>query len=168
MTSLLIVGVLMGAPPTYDHPITDREDWPEGITLTTLAHMACTEAGENWTEVRAVLSVALNRARNWKQDIYKVITRPRQFSLRGCLDDKNRWRSVKQKHFEFAEKALNGTLRRPKWMSAKVMWFATETALKKPRKKNGKTYTFYERWWARGWRPVKKTPVGHIYWKSTK
>ena len=41
--------------------------------IRTLAHMACTEAGENWKEVRAVLSVALNRSRNWERDIYSVV-----------------------------------------------------------------------------------------------
>ena len=93
--------------------------------------MACTEAGENWGEVRAVLSVAVNRSRNWKKPIYDVITQRNQFVLTGCSNPKNRWRQVKDKHYDLAELAYSGKLARSKWMGPRVMWFATERPLKR-------------------------------------
>jgi hypothetical protein len=164
----LIFTAILHSPtkPTFDHPPSDLYDWPEGVAITALAHMACTEAGENWSEVRAVLSVAVNRSRNWKKPIYDVITQRNQFVLTGCSNPKNRWRQVKDKHYDLAELAYSGKLARPKWMGPRVMWFATEKALKKTRTRKGKTYTLYDRWKGRGWVPVKKTRAGHIYWKD--
>jgi len=141
---------------------------PPAKVLDTLAHLACTEAGVNYPEVRAVLSVVLNRARNWNKSLYRIATARNQFFLNGCRDPSNRWRRVTSRHRRYAQQTYNRTLTRPSWMGPRVMWFATEKALRKVRRKKGRTYTFYDVWIRRGWVPVKKTLVKHIYWKDKK
>lgn len=135
--------------------------------LSTLATLACGEAGGVKSEAERVLRVVYNRSIRRNTTPYIEATRPFQFYLKGCKGKHKNW--LKNWHFRLALATLSGTIeaRESQINSPKVTYFATKKRLGKPHPRCI-GYTIRDVWTFSGLKPVLKTEVGHVFFKQAR
>ena len=132
-----------------------------------LARLGCSEAGNDFNEVRRVLRVVYNRSKRRNTSVMREATRKSQFYYKNCTGNRRGW--LKWRHFELAIATLNGTIRAKEAAinNTAVTYFATTKRLsaKHPRCKG---YTIREVWLWSGLKHVLTTEVGHEYFEKTR
>lgn len=130
-----------------------------------LARLGCSEAGNDFNEVRRVFRVVYNRSKRRNTSVMREATRKGQFYYKNCTGNTRSW--LKWQHFELAIDTLNGTIRAKEASinNTAVIYFATTKRLS-TKHRRCKGYTIREVWEWAGLRHVLTTEVGHEYFEK--